>query len=436
MAPDAMSYVRYANVDWLYIRLRVPVSPISWGRKLVGLLELQTAKSRKDLAMLFGWKASALSYLLYYVPDAKRYKKFEIPKKDGGSRKITAPIGAQKAIQKKLATLLYTCCSDIDTQHSRRCVSHGFRRGRSIITNAREHRNQRYVLNIDIENFFPSFNFGRVRGFFIKSNDFKLHPDVATAIAQIACFENGLPQGSPCSPVIADLISGALDARLVRLAKSLSCTYTRYADDITFSTNRKNFPSKLAYQDMSPSSKWELGAKLTNEVTGSGFKINTAKTRMQCRHARQLVTGLTVNMKVNIRADYYRYARAMCQQLFASGKYFLPAQNSGKAVAGPILDIGADESKSLDRLTTLEGILSHIHHVRNSADNRDEAEKKKSPTATRLLYRKFLFYKYFVNSAKPVLLCEGKTDSIYLKAAIAALPHHKAKFTLPEGSLV
>ena len=79
-------------------------------------------------------------------------------------------------------------------------MSHGFRRHYSIITNARRHKRRRYVLNLDLQDFFPSFSFGRVRGFFIHNNSFKLNEKVATIIAQIACHENVLPQGSPCSP--------------------------------------------------------------------------------------------------------------------------------------------------------------------------------------------------------------------------------------------
>jgi len=379
----------------------------------VGLIELQALKDRKDLAALLGVKPSALSYLLYYVPDTKKYQKFEIDKKSGGTRKITAPIGAMKAVQNRLADILYDCCDDVDKANNRRCVSHGFRRGRSIYTNAYEHRHKRFVLNLDLADFFPSINFGRVRGFFIKSVDFKLNPAVATAIAQIACFENSLPQGSPCSPVIADLVAGALDARLVKLAKSARCTYTRYADDITFSTNKKLFPLDIAYQNSLSLSEWHLSEKLASRINGAGFSINVPKTRMQGRHTRQLVTGLTVNEKVNIRASYYRSARAMAQNLFATGKYHLPSKKGGNP--------SEPQAPEITNLNPLAGILSHIHYIRDRADRRERTEKKKNPTATRSLYRKFLFFKYFVDLKRPLIICEGKTDSIYLRSAVKKL---------------
>jgi len=318
-----------------------------------------------------------------------------------------------KAVQNRLADILYDCCDDVDKANNRRCVSHGFRRGRSIYTNAYEHRHKRFVLNLDLADFFPSINFGRVRGFFIKSVDFKLNPAVATAIAQIACFENSLPQGSPCSPVIADLVAGALDARLVKLAKSARCTYTRYADDITFSTNKKLFPLDIAYQNSLSLSEWHLSEKLASRINGAGFSINVPKTRMQGRHTRQLVTGLTVNEKVNIRASYYRSARAMAQNLFATGKYHLPSKKGGNP--------SEPQAPEITNLNPLAGILSHIHYIRDRADRRERTEKKKNPTATRSLYRKFLFFKYFVDLKRPLIICEGKTDSIYLRSAVKKL---------------
>ena len=96
-------------------------------------------------------------------------------------------------------------------------LAHGFKRGRSIVTNATKHKRRRFVFNIDIKNFFGTINFGRVRGFFIKNADFALHPSVATIVAQIACHENALPQGSPCSPVISNLIGSVLDIHLCKL---------------------------------------------------------------------------------------------------------------------------------------------------------------------------------------------------------------------------
>ena len=138
----------------------------------------------------------------------------------------------------------------------------------------------------------------------------------STTIAQIACHEGALPQGSPCSPILSELVTNILDVRLARLAKKHRVTYSRYADDLTFSTSLKDFPPEIATRTDAEPPTWELGAALVGKISGTGFTINTAKTRMQYRDSRQSVTGLTVNRKVNIRNDYYKLARSMCYSLF------------------------------------------------------------------------------------------------------------------------
>ena len=198
----------------------------------------------------------------------------------------------------------------------------GFRKKGTIVSNAKNHKRRRYVLNLDLEDFFPTFNFGRVRGFFLKDKAFELEEQVATTIAQIACDGKALPQGSPCSPVISELIGQILDLRLLRFAKKHGLRYSRYADDLTFSTNQKDFPPALAQQDPSDLSKWILGDELVLKIEGAGFKINAGKTRMHYRDSRQMVTGLVVNEKANIKSEYYRRARAMCDSLFQTGQYF------------------------------------------------------------------------------------------------------------------
>src|SRR6202158_1250584 len=211
------------------------------------LATLKTATSLSDVAKLLDFKPKAVSYILYKQPEATKYKIFQIPKRNGGQRTIKAPIDALKLLQHRLSDLLQDCVDDINTANQRKDrTAHGFKRKRSIITNARQHRHRRWVFNIDLEEFFPSINFGRVRGFLLKNRDFALHEAVATVIAQIACHDNSLPQGSPCSPVVSNLVSHLLDMRLSKAASSVGCTYSRYADDLTFSTNNKEFPTKIA----------------------------------------------------------------------------------------------------------------------------------------------------------------------------------------------
>jgi len=385
---------------------------------LSSLEKLKAAKSLDDVAVLLGFKSSSVAYILYKIADTEKYTEFDIPKRSGGVRKIKAPESRLKKLQRRLANLLYLCLADIDKNGTpRRPLSHGFARSLSIVTNASAHKRRRYVLNLDLKDFFPSINFGRVRGILMKDKRFELEAKVATVIAQIACHNHSLPQGSPCSPVLSNIVGHLLDIRLVRLARDHKCTYSRYADDITFSTNRADFPVSLAAQEEGSKGEWKLGAALVSEIQNAGFEINDAKTRMQVRGSRQVTTGLLVNEKVNIRPEYYRTVRSMCSSLFNTGSYYqmIPATLLGGKAGDP------DVKEEMTSLAPLQGKLCHIYHVRNNVDRRDSAEKKKIPTATRNLYQRFLFYKNFVVLDKPLIIPEGKTDTIYLKAAIERL---------------
>ena len=369
------------------------------------LEKIRRAQTLKDIAHILGVQPKTVSYLLYILPKAEKYHSFEIPKRNGGRRLINAPEPRLKMLQRRLATVLYGCVANAEKDTPpRRPLAHGFARSHSIFTNASVHKNRRYVLNLDLEDFFPSLNFGRVRGFFIKDKRFELNEKVATIIAQIACHNNELPQGSPCSPIISNLLGHLLDVRLARFAKKNKCTYSRYADDITFSTNLKNFSPALAKPISEKPQYWELGSSLIKEIHNAGFKVNNDKTRMQLRGSRQETTGLIVNKKVNIKSEYYRKARAICHQLFSTGSYYI-----------------SDPENNLESLNKIEGILSHIHYIKDRADMKIEKDKKKNSSAIRKLYKKFLFYKYFVALEKPLIVTEGKTDPIYLRVAIRKL---------------
>lgn len=128
------------------------------------LKKLKDASSLADLAAILGYWPSTLAYIVYRIPPDKKYTKFTIPKSGGGTREICAPIEPLKTLQRHLANVLYACTQEIDSESGRRLLSHGFRRKLSIVTNARRHKRRRYVLNLDLQDFFTTFNFGRVRG--------------------------------------------------------------------------------------------------------------------------------------------------------------------------------------------------------------------------------------------------------------------------------
>jgi hypothetical protein len=156
---------------WHLATHRSACKPLYFGAHLSALNSLKDATTLHDMAALLGYSPSGLSFLLYKVPAEQKYTTFAIPKKSGGERQIDAPVPRIKRLQKKLADLLYACAAEIEaeleaTGKKKNKLSHAFRQGFSIVTNAKVHRNRRYVLNLDLKDFFPSLNFGRVRGFF------------------------------------------------------------------------------------------------------------------------------------------------------------------------------------------------------------------------------------------------------------------------------
>lgn len=380
---------------------------------------LRSAKSFHDIASLLGFKPRALAYIIYKIPVDQRYESFDIPKKRGGYRKISAPNSKLKLVQQRLANILQNCVEELNkSKRINDHISHGFKRKRSILTNAKKHRNRRYVFNIDLNDFFGSINFGRVRGFFIKDTNFKLEPNIATILAQICCHDHSLPQGAPTSPVISNLIGHILDIHLVKLASTNGCSYTRYADDITFSTNKRNFPENIAKQENINIHDWAPGHDLDQLIKISGFTVNPTKTRMQYCDSRQEVTGLIVNKKINVRSDYRHTVRAMVHHLFTHGFYYLPQNKPPKET-----EISEENKGTMDQLHGMLGFIDSVdlYNKKNASSAVVPRTEKQKLTSKESIYRRFLLFKLFYKAKAPVIICEGKTDNIYITHAIRSL---------------
>lgn len=393
------------------------------------LEKLKRCKDVSDIAKLIGYEPKKLAFILYKIDDSKKYTRFEVPKATSGTRVIHAPIDELKLAQARLAKHLQHCLTEIESSHvaSGNCVlSHGFKPKLSIASNARNHVRRRWVLNLDIKDFFPSMNFGRVRGFFIKNKSFAMDPKAATVLAQIACHENSLPQGAPTSPVVSNLIANIVDIRLNKIASRYRCTYTRYADDISFSTNRREFPGSIAKLADESTNEWRLSRRVLKEIRRSGFEVNNQKTRMQYRRSRQDVTGLIVNEKVNVKRERYKATRAQVHSFVTSGKCWQERLVAGKTVKEEVSE------------NSLQGMLSHIFWVKGAEHNyrRFNGSKEREPAFYRD-YRKFLDYQTFVDAPQPVVICEGVTDNIYIRCAInnSKKPRPKLVDTSVEGGL-
>jgi RNA-directed DNA polymerase len=362
--------------------------------------------TRQDIAKLLDVPEKQLNYYLYILPEHQRYKRFEIPKKRGGSREIFAPATALKVVQQKLNQVLQSV-------YEVKPSAHGFVPEKSIVSNAQPHARKKYVLNLDLKDFFPSINFGRVRGLFMGYPYHRNH-EVATTLAQICCFNGYLPQGAPTSPIISNMLCAKLDAQLQRLAKKYRSTYTRYADDITFSTSRPNFPASLAYfsDDIG---NVQIGDELKSIIQENGFEIHEQKSRLQINSRRQEVTGLTVNVFPNVKRDFVREIRGM---LHAWEKYgYKAAENTYRQkYAGKHPE---SKREHLSFMRVVQGKLNFLKMVKGE-NNRVYLNLLKWfwKLAPELAKPEILAP---LPLAKPMIYTEGKTDWKHLKVAFSAL---------------
>ncbi|MBL8552293.1 MAG: TIR domain-containing protein [Hyphomonadaceae bacterium] len=315
-------------------------------------------RSAEEVARFLSVPYGRMIYTLYKSPDKARYRGFEIPKRSGGMRLIQSPNGLLREMQEKLGPVLQAA-------YEAHPAAHGFIKTRSVVSNARLHVAQRLVLNIDLEDFFPNVNFGRVRGIFM-APPFSCAPAAASVLAQICTHRNGLPQGAPTSPALSNLASATLDRRLTRLAKENGLRYSRYADDITFSSNHSQFPPAVAIftEDGKKGLAVRPGEALERAIAAAGFSINLRKVRLQPRHVRQAVTGLTVNAAPNVERKRIRRVRAM---LHAWAKFGAEAAGAEHLLKYRGAHSPGEQSARAFR-NALYGELAYIKMVRGQED--------------------------------------------------------------------
>lgn len=167
-----------------------------------------------------------------FIKDKDRYYyRFYIPKSNGGRRLISAPRNDLKMIQRKILGYIL---ERIPIHPS----ANGFRRERSIITNAENHMAQEIVIKIDAKDFFPSITYQRVKGVYANLG----YPEkVADALTELTTYKGRLPMGAPTSPYLSNIVAIRLDRRFTNLSKKMDFRYTRYADDLAFSSKDRNF---------------------------------------------------------------------------------------------------------------------------------------------------------------------------------------------------
>ncbi len=272
---------------------------------------MNEVKSLKDFAKLlndikrdeFGtakYRITEKQLRHFSSPDifADRYKTFHIRKKSGGVREINAPCYQLKVI-------LYILNKVFKAIYTPSKAAMGFTEERSVVTNASIHTGHHYVFNIDLENFFPSIPQARVWKR-LQLAPFNFPVEIANVVAGLCCHKNEdgtknvLPQGAATSPILTNAICDNLDRRMLGVASRFGLHYTRYADDMTFSSMHN------IYQDGSAFRK-----EIFRIITEQGFTLNDKKTRLQRTGERQEVTGLTVNETVNVARKYVRNLRCI-----------------------------------------------------------------------------------------------------------------------------
>jgi RNA-directed DNA polymerase len=279
-----------------------------------------------DVARALGLTVPQLRWLCFHseATATTHYIHFSIPKRSGGERRIAAP-------KKKLATAQQWVLDNVLSKVKLEAPAQGFVKGRSTVSNAKEHLGRVQVVNLDLKDFFPSITFRRVRGVFTRLG---YSPAVATVFALlcteaprtqvtwdgkpvfVAAGERALPQGACTSPAISNIVARKLDRRLVKRLTKAGWTYTRYADDLTFSAMK--------------ATRGDVGmamAVVRHVAQDEGFALNPRKGRVQPRSSRQLVTGIVVNSKPGVPREQVRRLRAILHQAKKTG---LEAQNKEK----------------------------------------------------------------------------------------------------------
>ncbi len=276
-----------------------------------------------DLASAMGISVPKLRWLAFHseASPISHYTRFFVPKKSGGKRTLFAP---HVEIAQTQVWIKENILEKIPTHEA----AHGFVKQRSVITNAKPHVGQEIVVNMDIKDFFPSITYPRIKGLFRMMG---YSPSVATILGllssecprakvnfedkiyHVATGPRALPQGACVSPALSNIASWKLDKRLEGLCAKLGWTYTRYADDMTFSKG-VHAKDQAGY----------LMARVRHILDDEGFALNVEKTRVLQRNTAQRVTGLTVNDQTNVGRKDVRRIRAILHNAKKTG---LQSQN-------------------------------------------------------------------------------------------------------------
>lgn len=274
------------------------------------------------------------------------YHKTEIPKKNGGTRILSVPSEELRAVQRKIADVIL--CNEPVSIHAT-----AYRYGSSTVFNASPHVNKDIVLNLDILHFFDSILFSEVKDKVFPAE--KYSEQIRTLLSILCYHKDSLPQGAPSSPAITNIIMRDFDDTVGKWCKNKNIAYTRYCDDMTFSGN---FDVK------------EVIGFIKTQLRKNGFLLNTAKTRVSRNNKRQSVTGIVVNEKLSIPAEYKRKLR---QEIYYCNKFGINSHMARLDFDGNeisyinhllgrinyVLSVTPDDKQMLDGKKLLLGMLAY-----------------------------------------------------------------------------
>lgn len=249
------------------------------------------------------------------------YRTFNIPKKNGKLREITAPRVFLKTVQR----YLLDCILQQIPLHP---AAVGFRPKMNCAVGAHRHVGRPYLWNIDLKDFFPSIKFPRANQAFTQAG---YRPEVASFLAQLCCLNGSLPQGAPTSPALANIVFTPVDEQIDIFAKKTGLIYSRYADDLSFSSQA------LISKD--------FRTKVFAIVESHSFRVNHAKSRLMGPRARREVTGLTVNQIVSVPRKRRRELRAYFHQITQKPDDYSPVKNKALGYASWIFDHHESEGR-------------------------------------------------------------------------------------------
>lgn len=239
----------------------------------------------RQLALAIGVSPRLISAIIHQP--SKHYRAFELPKKAGGMRTIHAPRFFLKTIQ-------YWLGSHVLADLRVHAACHAYVLGRSILTNAELHAHKRYVANLDIKAFFDSVRIDRIQKLLVDSG---IGSCLARTVSELVTYQCCLPQGAPTSPLVSNAFLFDFDTRITQACARYGVVYTRYADDITLSSDIRDAVTQAI-------------DTVTQQLGLVGLELNRKKTRVASSHSSQRVTGLVVNTEPRPPRGYRRAVRS------------------------------------------------------------------------------------------------------------------------------